>query len=170
MSQDSDMFGVCIFLDFQMESSVLPKVDFLPAFCTQILTHQESKTHRSFEGKCWSKHVKLNHCAAGLDETSWTVRNFCWMKEINGEKNSMRRDIFVSYINCKSGAKEYFEKVKVVVNIWHLDGRTENVKFSGIWLGALNQTDPMLKGTKWSSVPRTYATPQQYHNNNNTVS
>ena len=30
----------------------------------------------------------------------------------------MRRDIPVPYINCKSGAKEYLEKVKVVVNIF----------------------------------------------------
>ena len=45
MSQDSDMFGVCIFLDFQMESFNFAKSRFSPSILhTNIDTSGEQNT------------------------------------------------------------------------------------------------------------------------------
>ena len=45
MSQDSDMFGVCIFLDFQMESFRFAKSRFSPSILhTNIDTSGEQNT------------------------------------------------------------------------------------------------------------------------------
>ena len=92
----------------------------------------------------------------------------------------MRRDIPVSYINCKSGAKEYLEKVKVVVNIfaWNDRFRRENRECEVFW--------KLVKSFEldWPNVERyrvkllylertQHHNPfclTQYHNNNNTVS
>ena len=57
MSQDSDMFGICIFLDFQMESFNFAKSRFSPSILhTNIDTSGEQNT--SF---IWRKVLKQTY-------------------------------------------------------------------------------------------------------------
>ena len=59
MLQDIDMLDICNFLDFQMESFHFAKSKFSSSILhTNIDTSGEQST--SFEGKYWSKHVKLS--------------------------------------------------------------------------------------------------------------
>ena len=92
----------------------------------------------------------------------------------------MRRDIPASYIYCKSGAKEYLEKVKVVVNIfaWNDRFRRENRECEVFWK-LVRSFEPDWPNVERYRVKLLYLERTQhhnpffltqYHNNNNTVS
>ena len=79
---------VYVFFEFRMEIFHFAKSRFFQHFAHKY--RHIRRANCSFAGKCWSKHIKLNHCAGGLDETSWTIRTFCQMPEINWAKISCK--------------------------------------------------------------------------------